>query len=144
MFLAPVRVLEVSPPRPRKKQRIASHRVSPPTPASASPLLSSSTFFHYRGWNRRENINFSVFRPTYVFLFLSLLSSVGFPRSWLCHLVPDGTLFPFFLSSPDPHHPLSQTLRSRRFPRLWAWAHAMYSYPSSFFNHLSFTVRDRA
>lgn len=72
MFLAPVRVLEVSPPRPRKKERrIASHRVSPPTSACSSsppflpPRRLASSYVVYRGWNRRENINFSVPRLTY-------------------------------------------------------------------------------
>lgn len=82
MFLAPVRVLEVSPPRPRKKERrIASHRVSPPTsrlllfPAPSSSLLRrlASSYVVYRGWNRRENINFSVPRPTYASFPLPLL-----------------------------------------------------------------------
>lgn len=71
MFLAPVRVLEVSPPRPRKKERrIASHRVSPPTSACSSsppflPPRRLASYVVYRGWNRRENINFSVPRLTY-------------------------------------------------------------------------------
>lgn len=87
MFLAPVRVLEVSPPRPRKKERrIASHRVSPPTsrlllfPAPPLPALDDLASFCvvHRGWNRRENINFSVPRLTYASFPLLLLLLLPF------------------------------------------------------------------
>lgn len=51
MFLAPARVLEVLPPRSRKKERrIASHRVSPPTtvrPSCPLTAAASSTSFTY-------------------------------------------------------------------------------------------------
>lgn len=113
MFLAPVRVLEVSPPRPRKKERrIASHRVSPrpvcfPSPAgpclSFPPSPSRLLLCCVSGVEpTREHQFFSA--PSDVCLFSSppsppppfsgSFASVGFPRSWLCHLVPDGRSFP--------------------------------------------------
>lgn len=85
----------------KKERRIASHRVSPPTsacssfPASLSPFPPArrlaSSFVVYRGWNRRENINFSVPRPTYasfpfvLLLHLLLLQDPSRPWDFLGH-----------------------------------------------------------
>lgn len=146
MFLVPVRVLEVSPPRPRKKERrIASHRVSPPTsacsfspphpppslpPASPSRLLLRCIS---RVEPTREHQFFSA--PSDVCLLPSpppssasrSFASVGFPRSWLCHLVPDGS-FPLSLSSLNPSRSLGSSIMVLSAPL--GPAHAENSYPS--------------
>lgn len=87
MFLAPARVLEVSPPRPRKKERrIASHRVSPPTPAcslslvssAASPSFSSSSFYVGGG----TDAGTSIFQCPVRRMLLSLSCSFRNLRPW--------------------------------------------------------------
>lgn len=128
MFLAPVRVLEVSPPRPRKKERrIASHRVSPPTSASLPPHPPPPLFppspsrllrctYIGGGTDARTSIFQCPVRRMRLFSspscsppsFSGSLASVGFPRSWLCHLVPDGRSFPHSPSSSLNHRPIAR------------------------------------
>lgn len=54
-------------------------------------------------------------------------ASVGFPRSWLCHLVPDGS-YPLSLSSLNPSRSLGSSIMVLSAPL--GPAHAENSYPS--------------
>jgi len=55
-------------------------------------------------------------------------ASVGFPRSWLCHLVPDGRSFPFSPSSFNPGWSLGSSIMVLSAPL--GPAHAENGYPS--------------
>lgn len=126
MFLAPVRVLEVSPPRPRKKG--AADRQSscfttdvrlllfPCIPLSLSSRSPSRLFLRCVSGVEptREHQFFSALSDVCLIPFRPppsppppsrSFASVGFPRSWLCHLVPDGRSFPLSLPPTSPFNP---------------------------------------
>lgn len=71
---------------------ILFHHRRPPAPLPRNsplpPRRLASSYVVYRGWNRRENINFSVPRPTYAsfpLLLLLLLRDPSRPWDFLGH-----------------------------------------------------------
>lgn len=109
---------------------ILFHHRRPPAPLPRNPPLPprrlASSYVVCRGWNRRENINFSVPRPTYAFfpllLLFLLLRDPSRPWDFLGHgsviWCPTNDRSP---SPPPPSTPVDHwDLRSWCFPRLWA------------------------
>lgn len=99
-------------------------RIPPPSLLSLPPRRLASFCVVYRGWNRRENINFSVPRPTYAscpLLLLLLLRDPLRPWDFLGHGSVIWCPTDRSLSPSPPSTPVDRKdLRSWCFPRLWA------------------------